>query len=85
MEEWGTVDNPVRPVCEARTFKTLYSDASFQPVCRYCLETGWWWRYGLSQRGGEPDSQELGYGSLSINVLELFGKVLTAYVIIMIK
>ena len=42
----GTADSP-RPVREARVVETLVSDASYQAVGGYCLETGW--RYGLTE------------------------------------
>ena len=35
----GTADSPVRPVREARAVETLVSDASYQAVGGYCLET----------------------------------------------
>ena len=43
----GTADSPVRPVREARAVETLVSDASYQAVGGYCLETVW--RYGLTE------------------------------------
>ena len=67
-----------------RSSRQWFSDVSYKTVGGYCLETGWWWRYGLS----EEDSRwtvriraRVGYGSFSINVLELFGMVWTMYVI----
>ena len=33
-----------------------YSDASYQAVGGFCLETGWWWRYGLN---GEERSRTI--------------------------
>ena len=65
-----------------------FSDASYQAVGGYCLETGWWWRYELTEeeRGRTVRSKtRRGYDSLSINVLELFGMVWTAYVMIVIR
>ena len=65
-----------------------FSDASYQAVGGFCRETGWWWRYGLSEEERSRtvrSRKRVGYGSLTINVLELFGMVWTAYVMIVMR
>ena len=65
-----------------------FSDVSYQTVGGYCLETGWWWRYGLSEeerRWTVRIRARVGYDSLLINVLDLFGMVWTVDVMIVIR
>ena len=68
--------------------RTWSSEASFEAVGGMCLETGVYWRYCLSEgerkktisnRKGQDGNR------LSINVLELMGMVMTAYVMIVIR
>ena len=68
--------------------RTWFSDASFEAVGGLCLEMGVYSRYNLSEgevkrtirsrKGGDRNR-------LSINVLELMGMVMTAYVMIVIR
>ena len=68
--------------------RTWFSDASFEAVGGLCLEAGVYWTYNLSEgevkrtirsrKGG-------GRNRLYINVLELMGMVMTAYVMIVIR
>ena len=68
--------------------RTWFSDASFEALGGLCLEMGVYSRYNLSEgevkrtirsrKGGDRNR-------LSINVLELMGMVMTAYVMIVIR
>lgn len=65
-----------------------YSDASYQAVDGYFLGAGWLWRHGLSEdeRNRTVKTRaRISHDSLSINVLERFGMVWTAYVVIVIR
>ena len=67
---------------------TRFSDASFEAVGGLCLETEVYWRYNLT---GEERARTVRSRSrehvnwLSINVLELLGMVMTAFVMIVIR
>ena len=62
---------------------SLFSDASGVAVGGYCLESALWWRYDLSDaehanvKGSTVHSED----DISINVLELLGMVLSAWVV----
>ena len=67
--------------------RSWFLDASYLAMGGYCPETGWWWRYDLSEDKSRTvrSRARVGYVSLSINVLELFGMVWTLYVMIVIR
>ena len=91
QERWGTGERLTAPffrLAEQEPSRQWFSDASYQAAGRYLLETDWWCRYGLSEEERSltvRSRARVGYDSLSIIVLELFGIVWTAYVIIVIK
>lgn len=63
-------------------------DASHQAVGGYSLETGWWWKYDLSEEGRSQivrSRTRVGYDSPSISALEYFGMVWTAHAMIVIR
>ena len=68
--------------------RTWFSDASFEAVGGLCLETGVYWRYNLTgeERARTVRSRRREHvNRLSINVLELLGMVMTAFVMIVIR
>ena len=68
--------------------RTGFSDASVEAVGGLCLETGVYWRHNLTEeeRARTIRSRRGKHvNRLSINVLELLGMVMTAFVIIVIR
>ena len=66
-----------------RHSRTLVSDASGPAVGGYCLETGAWWRFDVDQDAKSRLSQRVkDHNDLSINVLELLGMVITAWMFV---
>ena len=65
---------------------TLTSDTSKHDVGGFCLETGQYWRYELSEEelacfcGSSKHLQS--QDSISINALELLGMVMSAYMLV---
>lgn len=47
MEDRGTTDILVLSIHYAGAIETVVPGVSYHTVGGYCLETGWWWRYGL--------------------------------------
>ena len=41
MEDRGMVDSPVLPFVKQGSSRQWFSEASYQAVVGYCLETGW--------------------------------------------
>lgn len=71
---------------------TMFADASERPVGGYCAETGWYYRYDLSvgERscfvGSSKSSKSVdGVNDLSINILELLGMLLGAWLLVVAK
>jgi hypothetical protein len=64
--------------------QTWASDASFEAIGGYCLETGTFWRYDLTQEEASRVLKEAHNNQptmlLNISVLELLGMVVSAYV-----
>eukprot|EP00953_Heterococcus_sp_UTEX-ZZ885_P010203 5960-Heterococcus_DN1.PRE.3 len=64
--------------------QTWPSDASFEAIGGYCLETGTFWRYDLTQEQASRVLKESHKNQptmlLNINILELLGMVVSAYV-----
>lgn len=59
---------------------TLVSDASGDAIGGYCLETGAWWRFDLNaDERARVQNNVHTLNDLSINVLELLGMLVTAY------
>ena len=71
---------------ERPTQRTLFSNASKTAVGGYCPETGVYWRYDLTaqeqSRFCGSSKSVRGVGDLSINVLELWGLVVSAFVLV---
>ena len=65
---------------------TLFSDASKQAVGGYCVETGHYWRYDLSaeerSRFCGSSKSVVGVNDISINVLELLGMLVGAWLLV---
>ena len=72
-----------RPPC-----RTLTSDTSKHAVEGFCLETGQYWRYDLSEeelaRFCESSKHNQSHVSISINALELLGMVMSAYMLVVV-
>ena len=68
--------------------RTLFSDASKTAVGGFCLETGVYWGYELNDRERSRFCGSSGSVSfeddLSINVLELLGMVVSAWVLVVL-
>ena len=47
----------------------------------YCLETGWWWRYGLT----EEERRRTVRSRASMGYEIMFGTVFTAYAMVVIR
>ncbi|CAN0043129.1 unnamed protein product, partial [Choristocarpus tenellus] len=65
---------------------TWYSDACFSAVGGYNVETGKWWRYEFPEHVKKEIKRSVirgERGSISINVLELLGMVMNAWVLVM--
>ena len=66
--------------------RTLISDASKTAVGGFCLETGVYWRYDLDagerSRFCGSSKSVAGENDISINVLELLGMVVSAWVLV---
>ena len=68
--------------------RAWFSDASFEAVRGMCLETRVYWAYSLSEEERKRTIRRRKGGDgirLSINVQELMGMVMTAYVMIVIR
>ena len=82
----GALSAPMYHLLERPAKRTLFSDASKTAVAGYCLETGVYWRYDLtvqeqSRFCGSSKSVD-SVDDLSINVLELLGMVVSAFVLV---
>ena len=66
--------------------RTLFSDASKTGIEGHCLETGIYWRYDLTAKKQSRfcglSKSVLSVDDLSINVLELLGMVVSAFVLV---
>lgn len=78
----GTTHSLVISALEKEVIKTMYFGCTVQGG------SPWWWGYCLPEEErsrGMMNGVRVGYDSLSINVLELFGTVWTAFAMIVIK
>ena len=77
---------PMDHLLERPVQRTLFSDASTTAVVGYCLETGVYWRYNLTvqkpSRFCDSSKSVHGVDDLSINVLDLLGMVVSAFVLV---
>ena len=82
----GVLSAPMYHLLERPAQRTLFSDASKIAVGGYCLETGVYWRYDLTaqeqSRFCGSSKSVRGVDDLSINVLELLGMVVSAFVLV---
>ena len=80
----GVLSAPMYHLLERPAQRTLFSDASKTTVGGYCLETGVYWRYDLTaqqqSRFCGSSKSNRGVDDLCINVLELLGMVVLAFV-----
>lgn len=84
---WSSIIVPGVPIGVAPTLAVPFSDASGTAASDYCLQSGLWWRYDLSD---EESSQfkcatARSDDDISINVLELLGMVVSACVIFVLR
>ena len=84
----GTLSAPMYRLLERPARRTLFSDAFKTAVGGFCLETGVYWRYELNDRERSRfcgSSGSVGCeDDLSINVLELLGMVVSAWVLVVL-
>ena len=77
---------PMYHLLERPSQRTLFSDASKTAVGGFCLEAGVYWRYGLDageqSRFCGSSKSVAGENDTSINVLELLGMVVSAWVLV---
>ena len=79
----GTLEAPLYSLYPQRPLCTLWSDASGDALGRYCLESGLWWRLDLDANvRARLRSCNSHRDDLSINLLELLGMVITAWVFV---
>ena len=82
----GTLSAPMYHLLERPSKRTLFSDASKTAVGGFCLETGVYWRYDLDagerSRFCGSSKSVAGENDISINVLELLGMVVDAWVLV---
>jgi hypothetical protein len=75
---------PIVTHIKRKHVQTWASDASFEAIGGYCLETGTFWRYDLTQEEASRVLKEAHKIKptmlLNINILELLGMVVSAYV-----
>ena len=77
---------PMYQILERPARSTLFWDASKTTIGGFCLETGMYWRYELdtAEQSRFCGSREAiaGENDISINVLELLGMVVSAWVLV---
>ena len=82
----GVLSSPMYHLLERPAQRTLFSDASKTAVGGYCFETGIYWWYDLTaqiqSRFCGSSKSFRGVDDLSINVLELLGMVVSAFVLV---
>lgn len=79
----GTLEAPLYSLYPQRPSYTLWSDASGDALGGYCLESGLWWRLDLNANvRARLRSCKKHRDDLSINLLELLGMVITAWVFV---
>jgi hypothetical protein len=84
------VDNklqvPIAALVRRQPDRCWWSDASYTAVGGYCETSGVWWRYDLQreevERLNRSKKASPGDGSIHVNLLELVGMVITAWVMI---
>jgi hypothetical protein len=82
----STLSTPIVTHIKRQPIQTWLSDASFEAIGGCCVESGIWWRFNLTQEMMTRVQKEAHKGRaqmlLNINILELLGMVMTAYVIV---
>ena len=82
----GILSAPMYHLLERPPRRTLFSDASKTAVGGFCLETGVYWRYELDDgersRFCGSSKSVADENDISINVLELLGMVVSAWVLV---
>ena len=79
----GTLEATLYSLYPQRPSHTLWSGASGDALGRYCLESGLWWRLDLDANvRARLRSCNKHQDDLSINLLELLGMVITAWVFV---
>ena len=82
----GTLSAPMYHFLERPSQRTLFSDAPKTAVGGFCHETGVYWRYdidaGERSRFCGSSKSVAGENDISINVLELLGMVVSAWVLV---
>jgi hypothetical protein len=88
-EEARVVGVPIGALVRRRPDRCWFSDASYMAIGGLCSATGVWWRYDLTSeqrarlvRSVRVTGQLVADGWLHINLLELVGMVMTAWVVI---
>ena len=82
----GSLSAPMYHLLERPARPTLFSDASKPSIGYFCLEPGIYWRYELDpaeqSRFCGSSKAVAGENEISINVLELLGMVVPAWVLV---
>ena len=82
----GTLSTPMYHLLERPAQRTLFSDASKTTIEGFFLEIGVYWRYDLSVQKQSrfccSSRSVAGIDNISINVLELLGMVISAWVLV---
>ena len=77
----GSLMAPMYDLVYRPPARTIFTDASKTAVGGYCAETGMWFLYDLTG----DERRRFDSGEFSINVLELLGMVLGAYVLVVLR
>ena len=84
----GCLSAPMFNLVSRPPQRTIFSDASKQAIGGFCLETGVYWRYDLTKdeqaRFCGSSQAVKGMNDISINVLELLGMVISAWVLVVL-
>ena len=78
----GTLCTPIAALITQQPQHIWLTDASFDAIGGVCVHTGQFWRFDLTDEMGQRvlRGRRKGTGMLDINVLELLGMVMAAYV-----
>lgn len=76
-------------VVKRRPDRIWTSDASYEAIGGFCSTTGVWWRYDLNAEQALKLNKSKkaidGDGSIHINLLELLGMIMTAWVMVVVE
>lgn len=85
----AALSKPISAIVKRKADRQWWSDASHDAVGGFCETTGVWWRYDLTAeqrtRLNKGTKVQMGDGSIHINLLELLGMVMTAWVVVVVE